>query len=206
MTVFRPRDHQGILLDPETGEPAAPVHGPQFTLLEVMKAIAVIAVFLAIALEGPDLSFLLEAALFILILAASLYGLSRLPYRVRLTIELTTTGLLLVLSAWLWRPPWHVHQAERAEELARLCSSLADKADSDRSRNLFRREAAEYGRRAFGLRLQAMWRGLIRSVTKENPVAMTERELIVELGLSESLERHERIAEQMGIPRLRRWP
>ena len=206
MTVFRPRDHEGILLDPEAGEPAAPANGRQFTLLQVMKAIFIIAVFLGITVQGPNLGFLLDAVFFILILAVSLYGLSRLPYRVRLAIELSTAGLLLILSAWLWRPPWYVLQAERTEQLARLCSNLADKADGDRSRERFRREAAEYGRRARALKLQAMWYGLIRSVTKENPVAMTERELIAELGLSEALENHERIAEQTGIPKSPRWP
>ena len=206
MAVFSPRDHEGNLLDPGVDGLSRLASGRQFTLGQVMKAVVFIAVILAIAVQRPDLLVLPVLVFLFLTLAACLYGISRLPYRVRLTIELGTAFSLLLLSAWLWRPPWYVYQAERTEELARLCSTLADEADDDRSKDRFRREAAEYARRAGGLRLQALWYGLLRAATKEDPVAIGERELILELGLSESLEWHRQIAEQMGIPGVRRVP
>ncbi len=163
----------------------------------MMKVIAGVGVVLAIVIQHPD--SIASIFLIVLIFAACLYGLAKLPLRIRLTIEILTACLLLVLSAWVWRPPFYVAQADRTERLARLCSIMADETDNSRLKALFRREADWYGRQAFVLRLQAMWYGLIRSVTKENPVAMTDRELILELGTLEAMERHERIAEQMGI-------
>lgn len=183
------------------------VMGRQFTLGQVMKATAVIAVLLAIAVQPPMAVALADAVTCAIILAPCLYGLSWLPYRVRLTIEVTTACSLLIVSAWVWRPPWYVHQAGRTEELARLCSLLADATDDAHSRDLFRREAAEYGRRARVLRLRAMWYGLLRSVTRENPVSMTGRELIEEISLSEARARHLEIARKMGmsLPAINGW-
>jgi hypothetical protein len=148
MANSRPRDHEGIILDPVMGEPSRPAKGRQFTLGQVMKAVASIAVLLAIGVQGPDWLALLVMVFLFLIVAACLYGLSRLPYRVRLMIELATACSLLILSAWVWRPPFYVHQVVRMEGLARLCSMLADEAEDEPSRDFFRREAAEYSRRA----------------------------------------------------------
>ena len=136
----------------------------------------------------------------VLISVAPLYGLSKLPLRIRLTFEISTAILLLALSAWIWRPPFYVNQAERTGRLARLCSQLAgEDGIDDASRALFRRKAAWYGRQALVLRLQAMWFGLIRSATKDDPAGTTDRELILELGTLEALDRHERIAKGIGI-------
>jgi hypothetical protein len=205
MTVFSPRDHKGVILNRQGDEPATSRRGRQFTVGHMMKAVLIIAVGLAIAAQRPDLLSLPGLFIFAII-AVCLYGLSWFPYRIRLTIELLTACYLLTLAAWVWRPPFYVYQPERHEELARLCSLLADKTDDERLRDLFHREAAEYRRRARVLRFQGMWYGLIRSVTKEEPWAFRDRELILELGLLEALERHERIGEQMGIPGIHRRP
>jgi hypothetical protein len=206
MAVFSPRDHRGSILEPGTNEPAGLTKGRQFTLGQVMTAIIVAAVIIAGARQRPAWPILPDVGVLILILAACLYGISGLPFRVRLTIELATAGFLLILAAWIWRPPFYVYQAERTEQLARLCWKLADKADDEHARGLFRREAAEYGRRARVLRLRGMWYGLLRSATKEDPVFLTERELILELGLLEALDQHELIGEQTGIPKQPRRP
>ncbi len=205
MAVFSPRNHRGNVLSPGTDVPGWLSPPRQFNLGQVMKAVVLVAVILAVAIRRPDLLVLPVISLF-LVLAACLYGISRFPLRVRLAIELTTAGLLLILAAWVWRPPFYVQQAERTEQLARLCSMLADVADDVGESDLFRREAAEYGRRARVLRLRAMWYGLLRSVTKEDPVPMGERELILELGLLEALDQHEMIADRRRIPRQPRRP
>ena len=205
MTVFRPRDHRGLLLDPDASESAGSTKGRQFTLRQMMKAVLIVAVILAIAVQRPDLLIVPFLPVFLL-LAACLYGLSRLPFRIRLTIELATVFVLLNLSACTWRPPFYINQADRTEEVARLCSMMAGKAGDERSRDLFRREAAEYGRRAAVLRVQGMWYGLLRSATKEDPVPITDRELILELGLLECRDRHELLAKEMGVPEIRRRP
>jgi hypothetical protein len=206
MTPFSPKDHQGNALAPGADVPGWLAPGRQYNLGQVMKAIVVVAVILAVAVQRPDLLVFPVFGLFVLVLAAGLYGISRLPFRARLAIELATAGLLLGLSAWVWRPAFYIRQAERTEELVRLCAMMANLAGDERSRDLYHREAAEYARRALALRVRTMWYGLLRSVTKEDDTIMTERELILELGLLESLDWRERIAERMGILPRHRWP
>ncbi len=169
--------------------------GPQFSLSQMMIAIAVLGVVLAIVVQDPGsiVLILCVASIFV----PCLYALAKLPLRMRLTLEILTACLLLVISAGVWRPPFYIDQADRSERLAKLCATLADASDDDRSKALFRREAAWYSRQASVLRLQAMWYGLIRSFTKESPVPMSDRELILELGVLEAMARHERIAEPM---------
>ena len=204
-----PQRSQSIMGDPPTQsstripatsaddhqEAARTAGGPRFSLSQMMTAIAGLGVILAIVVQDPGLivPILFVASIFV----PCLFALSKLPGRIRLTIEILTACFLLVMSAWVWRPPFYVYQPDRIDQLARLCSWLANESDDDRSKALFRREAAWYRRKAFELRLQAMWYGLIRSVTKEDPVPITDRELILELGTLEAIERHERIAEQM---------
>jgi hypothetical protein len=193
----QPSTRISSLFSDEGEEPRQAMSGPQFTLGQMMKVIAGVGVVLAIVIQQPD--SIAPIFFHVLIFAACLYGLAKLPLRIRLTIEILTACLLLVLSAWVWRPPFYVTQADRTEKLARLCSIMADETDDGRSKALFRREAVWYRRQAFVLRLQAMWYGLIRSMTKENPVALSDRELILELGTMEAMDRHERIAEETGI-------
>ena len=201
MTAFTPRDHRGTLLDRDAGESAGSTRDRQFTLLQMMKAVLIVAVILAIAVQRPGRFSVPFLLVFLLILAAYIYALSRLPFRVRLTIELTTACFLLILPAWVWRHPFYIVQAEQTEELARLCSMMADEAGDERSRELFRREAARYSHRAAVLQIQALWYGLIRSATKEDPLPINERELILELGLLEAREWYGRLAKEMGIRR-----
>jgi hypothetical protein len=173
--------------------------GRQYTLGQLMKAVAIVAIVLAIAVQRPDLFALLLVGVLLLILAVCLYGLSKLPPRVRFTIMLAAAVALLIYSAWVWQPPFYVVQAHHVEELARLCSTLAEKANDNRSSERFLHESAKFRRLAFRLRLRAMWYGLIRSVTRENPVPMTGPELIFELDLLEAMDKYEKIATPMGV-------
>jgi hypothetical protein len=170
----------------------------QIPLGLLMVAIGVIGIALAVLVLAPGTAV---AALAAILLGYGIHRLVRLPLRTRLIVEVVTALLLLALSAWLWRPPFYVTQAHRAQQLARLCERLAARAESHRAHDLFQREAAWYERKAFGLRLEALGRGLIRAFTREDPGLFGDRELILELGLLESMERHRRIAESMGI----RW-
>ncbi len=214
MTDFGQRDHRGVVLGPDAPAPAACGRGRQFTLLQMMKAVAIVGVALpivgtavAVMVGRPELIAFPDYYVILLIVAAGLYGLSWFPLRVRLAVELATACTLLILAAWEWRPPFYVEQAERSEELAGLCSRLADRVGDVRMRDQFRREADKYSRRAFVLRVQSMWYGLIRSATKtESPMPLTERDLILDLGLGESRDQYRRIAEEMGIPGVRFRP
>src|SRR5262249_47221871 len=176
------RDLSGIIPDPGTQGPPDSTRGRQFTLGQVMKAVALIAVPLALALHGPPgLRDLLAMVALFVILAAYVYGVSRLPYRARLAIGLATSVALLILSAWVWRPPFYVWQADRAEELAQLCAILAVRTDDERLAGSFRSEVVKYRGIARALRIRAMWYGLLRSVTREDPVPINQRELILDI-------------------------
>lgn len=196
MTTFAPRDHQGVLLDP--GAPRQARRG-QFTLSQLMKVVLIVGVSLAIAVRRPDLMVFPGFYLILLVLGAFLYGLSWFRQRLRLAVELALAIGLLILAAWIWRPPFYVDQAERSAELARLCASMAEKATDDASANLYWSEAHRYDRLASWLRFRAMWRGLIRSATKENLVPTDDRDLLREFALLESLDQHRHLAEKMGI-------
>ncbi|MHB1556196.1 MAG: NfeD family protein [Isosphaeraceae bacterium] len=196
MTTFAPRDHQGVLLDP--GAPAQRGRG-QFTVGQLMKTVLIVGVSLAIAVRRPDLIAFPGFYLILLVLGAFLYGLSWFPLPVRLAVELTIAVALLILAAWIWRPPFYVDQAERSAQLARLCARMAEKAIDDGSANLYWSEGRRYERLASWLRFRAMWCGLIRSATKEDLVPMDDRDLVRDLALLESLDQHRQVAEKMGI-------
>lgn len=201
MTTFAPRDHQGVLLDPGAHRQA---RRGQFTLSQLMKVVLIVGVSLAIAVRRPDLIAFPGFYLILLVLGALLYGLSWFRLRVRLAVELALAIGLLILAAWIWRPPFYLDQAERSEDLARLCASMARKATDDGSAYLYWSEAHRYDRLASWLRFRAMWRGLIRSATRENLVPMDDRDLLRDLALLESLDQHRPVAEKMGL-RDYRW-
>jgi hypothetical protein len=201
MTALGQRDHLGALVEPGAPEPSRPAMGRQFTLLQLMKAIAIVGVALAVAVRRPDLIVDPRFYLILWILAAGLYGLSWFPLRVRLAVELAVACGMLILAAWNWRPPFYLQQADRSEELAGLCSRMAETTSNPPERDLYLREADRYGRWAFELRMQAMWYGLVRSATKpRTPVPMTGRDLILDIRLRESRDRYSRLAETTGIP------
>ncbi len=196
MTTFAPRDHRGELLDP--GAPRQARRG-QFTLRQLMKTVLIVGVSLAIAVRRTDLIAFPGFYVILLLLGALLYGLSWFRLRVRLPVELALAIGLLVLAAWSWRPPLYVAQAERSDELARLCACMAEKANDEDSAKLYWSEAQRYERLASWLRFRAMWRGLIRSWTRQDPVPMDDRDLVRELALLESLDQHRQVAKKMGI-------
>lgn len=206
MTIVTPRDHQGVLLDP--GAPVQRRRG-QFTVGQLMKAVLIVAVSLAIAVRRPDLIALPGFYLILLVLGAFLYGLSWFRLRVRLAVELAIAIGLLILAAWIWRPPPDLYQAERSATLARLCARMAEETSDAGSASQYRSEAHQFERLASWLRFRAMWRGLIRSATKQDPVPLDDRDLVRELALLESLDQHRQLAVKMGMKveiDLDQWP
>lgn len=161
----------------------------QLTLRQIMAAVAIIGVLLALFIHGPG--FLLLIALFGLV-----FGFSKLPFRFRIAIEVAIVFALLALSAWLWRPPFYLQQAERAEEGERGARMGLETATDPRERAFFRREAEWYGRRASALRRTALWRGLIGGPSMRGQGPMGTRQLVEELVITEALERHEREADR----------
>lgn len=173
--------------------------GPRLTLGQLMKAMALFAVLLAIVVQAYDLFVLLTFVSTFVVLAACGYGVSRLSYGIRLTIELATACSLLALSAWVWRPPFYGLQADTCNELAELCARLAVNSDDVQMADRFRREVAEYNHMARTLRMRGMWAGLIRSFTKAHPGRISEQDMIFAFQLRRAEEAHLRIARKMGL-------
>lgn len=199
MAVFSPKDAKGDRPDAGLAGHPSRVKGRQFTLRQVMKAVALIAFLLAIVVQAYDSFVLLVSVSSLLVLAACGYGVSRLPYRIRLTIELATACSLLTLSAWMWQPRFYTFQAERCEELAEVCALLAVDTDDVQMADRFRREVAEYNHMARMLRIRGMWAGLLRSFTREHPGRISDREMILAFELHRVMDRRFQLARKMGL-------
>lgn len=69
--------------------------------------------------------------------------------------------MLQALSAFLFQDPGYLNDADRADEVVRLASTLAGSVDSPREKDLYRRIGAKYSRRATEFRWKAIPMGLI---------------------------------------------
>lgn len=198
MAVFSPKDSKGDRPDAGLAGHPSRVKGQQFTLAQVMKAVALVAVGLAI-LRAPELSAFLCIAISLLFVAAGLYALSKLPPRVRLVIVLTIAVLLLIGFIRMLRLDSYDALADSAEDLASRYSALARQVDDPRSSAMFLRESARFSRLAHTLQSEATWRGLIRFIRGERLDAMDGRQLALELELPKAEEECKGIADRMGI-------
>lgn len=169
---------------------------PRFNLRQVMVTAGAVGALLGLLLRSPGVVVpLLPLAGVAAVAAAVGFGLrelARWPRWVRLVFEFATLLGLLAWSAWLWRPPFYIGQANRCDELARRALSAADR-NSDAAPAL-RREAAWFARRASALRRRGLWLGLRLGPWTRDESSIGEWDTVVQLGIVEAIERHEKSA------------
>lgn len=197
MAGHGPSDHGEIILDTGMDGRSRLGRSRQFTLGQMMKAVAGVAIGLAIV-RTPELSAFLCLGVGLLV-AAGLYGLSRLPPRIRPAVVLTLAVLFLIGYVRSLRFPQYEHRAHRAEVLSGKYWTLAMRAGDPRSSARFLREAERYGRLACVLDREATWYGLARFFTGVRPDAWDGRDFILHFALSEAEEECEATAARMGV-------
>ncbi len=121
-----------------------------------------------------------------------IYHVSQRSLRLRLTLEILTLIALLALSAWTWQPRPLLQAAERADAMAAKISEWADRPNAPKNRDAIRRESEWFRRRAFSLRCQAIWYGLIHGSHGYVEYYSYDTETLVhELGSLEAMDAHE---------------
>lgn len=203
MAVFGPSGQGHTLLDPDVGDRSPAPIRRRMTLGRMMKAIAFIAILLGIVVRAQDLPEILAFAFVFVVLAACVYGVSRLPYRVRLAIELVTAGSLLVLTGWVWRPPFYSRQAERCDEVADVCAILAANTNDERMAAQFWGEVTEYRLKGHMYKTRAVWAALIRFFTGQTTERISDPEMIRAFELHRALDRHYHLARKRNL--VYRW-
>lgn len=172
---------------------------PQVTLRQIAIAIAIIAVFLAVAIQVPDFWELLFSIVGLSVWLSPgilIYLLSKASARVRLTLEILSLIALLALSSWTWRDQFYFNQADRAARLSQECSEWADASIDPVLRDSLHREAEWFSRQAREFRREAYWRGLIKGSSYDANAPFTNESLTEELGILEVMEHHETFARQ----------
>ncbi len=122
----------------------------------------------------------------------------RLPLRARLAIELATLLFLVAMSALVWTPGFYLGEPERCEELARRASVAA--SDGPELRAALDREAAWFTRKASELRWRGLWLGLTMGPSSDDYAMLARREEVYQLGVLESIEKHEKRLEPLIHP------
>lgn len=121
-----------------------------------------------------------------------IYQVSQGSVRFRLTIEILTLVALLALSAQTWRPRNLIKAAEHADTMAAQISEWAERPNTPKKRDVLRRESEWFRRRAFSLRCQAYWYGLIYGPAGYDDYYPYDTEhLVHELGILEMMDAHE---------------
>jgi hypothetical protein len=175
-------------VSPPRGESASrATRGPQFTLRQLMIAVAGVALLLT---PFPHILWLIVAFGDAVLLGFAFYKVARLHPRIRLMVEIATALALLAQWVWYSRPPSLLWQASRAENLAGLCSALAESTDNPRAKKFFLKHSAWYDRRASSLQLQAWWYALTGAKWKRPVESSDDQELIRELGILEAMDRY----------------
>ena len=171
----------------------------RFTLAQIMVAIAVVGVALGISTRAYNFVESFSSAI-VMIFAfpatATLIGfailkVARLPSKHRLTIEWSTLIFLIVWSAQIWTPAFCRDEADRCAELARVAARAA--SSHPKTRAALDREVAWFTRRANRLHWRGFWLGLTLGPATRN----SDQILIEYLGTLESVDKHERILQQI---------
>jgi hypothetical protein len=189
-----------VILPTEGAATGRAIRRPQFTLRQMMIAVAAIALVLT---SHDQILFLIVAIGDAVLLGFALYTFARLHLRIRLTVEIATALALLALWVWYSRPPFYVAEANQAEWMARLYSAMAEATDQPRAKTLFHDHATWYDHQASRLRLQALWYGLIRAELKRPVEPVSNEELVRELGILEAMDRSVKPGAR-AVERLRR--
>jgi hypothetical protein len=150
-----------------------------------------------------------------------IYLVSQRSLRFRLTVEILTLVGLLTLSAWTWRPQKVIQAAEHADALAAqvlewtespndpkqadaLAAQVLEWTESPndlKTRDWLRRQSQWLRRRAFTLRCQALWYGLIYGPPGyDYYYAYNTEDLVLELGVLEVIEAHKMRAREEDEP------
>ena len=123
----------------------------------------------------------------------------RMPLRYRLAIEFAILGVLLLLSAILRTPSFDQGDQRRCEELATLATLSALDADPKQGAALDR-EAAWFARKGSELKWRTVWLGLTRGPFANHLGSLTRREEEFELGVAESMKKHEKRLRRILTP------
>src|SRR4051794_34422403 len=92
----------------------------QFSLQQVMIATAACAaIFAFLPFWTHFLIRVVPVGLGTGLLVSGIVGLSRLPLRARIAVEIATLVTLIALSAVIWRPGFYTWEERRCEELSR---------------------------------------------------------------------------------------
>ncbi len=182
----------------------------QFSIRQIMIAIGVIAVFLGVMVgmrtsgNGALFDALLRITVFCLLPAFFVTAVifvvrvvGRQPLGKRLIIEFITLLVLLGLSAVIWRPGFYTHEAQRCQALARLAAEAS--SESPEGRAALDRESAWFSRRASALRWRGLWLGLTRGPATRDD--LTDTEFIIQMGILETNEKHERVVARCSSTR-----
>lgn len=182
------------------------IAGRQFTLAEMMKAVAVVAVLMAMS-RTPDLGGLVCGALGLLVIAGGLYVLSRLPPRLRIALVLTIAALFLVGFVRSLRLESRVYASHHAEDLARRYAILAPRATDPRESARLLAESEKFRRVARALEREATWSGVVRFFRGIPPNAQDGRHFVLEFALNEAEAECEATARRMSVSfrNSRRW-
>ncbi len=174
------------------------IAGRQFTLAEMMKAVAAVGVLMAM-IRTPDPGGLICGVLGLLVVAGGLYVLSRLPPRLRIALVLTIAALFLVGFVRSLRLESRVYASHDAEELARRYAILAPRATDPRESARLLAESEKFRRVARALEREAIWSGVVRFIREIPSNASDGRDLVLHFALQEAKAECEATARRMGV-------
>jgi hypothetical protein len=175
----------------------------RFTLGQLMIATAVVGVLSGLLVRYPEpliSVIVVVGAIFTVGFSISLgfKWIPRIPLRIRLPIELTILVYLLNLSVVAWTPGFYQSEQRRCEELARRASRVA--VDGPEKWAALDREADWFARKASELRWRGLWLGLNLGPFSRDEVILGGRDEVYQLGVAESIERHEKRLERWTTP------
>ncbi len=178
------------------------IRNPDILLILILAAIGVASLAVTILIPDPHASEFFAFGLAIVfsiptLLGFVIYQVSQRSLRFRLTVEILTLIALLAFSAWTWQPRPLLQAAERADAMAAKISEWAERPNAPKNRDAIRRESEWFRRRAFSLRCQAIWYGLIHgSHGYVEYYSYDTATLVHELGILEAMDAHEMRARQ----------
>ena len=117
-----------------------------------------------------------------------------------MAIEIAAMVVLLSTSTVTWRPWFYKVEEQRCKDLARLASeAIIARPEMGVALN---REVVWFSRKASELRWRGLWLGLTMGPSTGDEIKMSELDIVHELGVLESIEKHENEVKQCISPRL----
>jgi hypothetical protein len=169
----------------------------KISLWQLMMATGIVGVLTGLFARSPGIRYEILAIYGIALTVGILlvFGISRLPRRIRIPLEVAILVLLLALSAEIWTPSFYRGEPERCYGLARQASMAV--ADGPEMRAALNRESAWFSRKGAELRRRGLWIGLTWGPCSRDEAYCVGREEVYQLGVTESMEKHEEALRQI---------